>query len=151
MLSSLTAAGTQTVGPIWTGDNTADWKHLAVSVPMLLTLGITGRTFSGVGGQVDVRKSVSSAHRCRCIFSMLRTGTQAGSAGAVTGTRAGSAGAVTGTQAGSAGAVTAVQCGKRKQRQGSVMYNWSAGYMPSPLGKGACNFSQVWTEAQGCK
>ena len=26
-----------------TGDNTADWKHLAVSIPMLLSLGIAGR------------------------------------------------------------------------------------------------------------
>ena len=45
-------AGTQRVGPIWTGDNTADWGHLAVSVPMLLALGVTGLPFSGadVGG-----------------------------------------------------------------------------------------------------
>lgn len=42
----------QTIGPIWTGDNTADWDHLRVSVPMLLSLGLTGLTYSGadVGG-----------------------------------------------------------------------------------------------------
>jgi alpha 1,3-glucosidase len=40
------------VGPIWTGDNAAQWSHLAVSVPMVLTLGLTGLPFSGadVGG-----------------------------------------------------------------------------------------------------
>jgi alpha 1,3-glucosidase len=38
--------------PIWTGDNAADWDHLRVSLPMLLTLGLSGLTFSGadVGG-----------------------------------------------------------------------------------------------------
>ncbi|GAX83418.1 hypothetical protein CEUSTIGMA_g10843.t1 [Chlamydomonas eustigma] len=52
VLSRAFFSGTQRVGPIWTGDNTADWKHLAVSIPMLLSLGVTGLPFSGadVGG-----------------------------------------------------------------------------------------------------
>eukprot|EP01025_Chloroclados_australasicus_P058075 TRINITY_DN7270_c0_g1_i1.p1 TRINITY_DN7270_c0_g1~~TRINITY_DN7270_c0_g1_i1.p1 ORF type:complete len:901 (-),score=109.22 TRINITY_DN7270_c0_g1_i1:483-3185(-) len=52
VLSRAFFAGTQRVGPIWTGDNTADWNHIKVSVPMLLTLGLTGLPFSGadVGG-----------------------------------------------------------------------------------------------------
>ena len=52
VLSRAFFAGTQRVGPIWTGDNTADWNHLAVSLPMVLTLGVSGLTFSGadVGG-----------------------------------------------------------------------------------------------------
>ncbi|OUS47026.1 glycosyl hydrolases family 31-domain-containing protein [Ostreococcus tauri] len=52
VLSRAFFAGTQRVGPIWTGDNAADWKHLAVSLPMVLTLGVSGLTFSGadVGG-----------------------------------------------------------------------------------------------------
>jgi len=52
VLSRAFFAGTQRVGPIWTGDNAADWHHLKVSVPMLLSLGVTGLTFSGadVGG-----------------------------------------------------------------------------------------------------
>mmetsp|Transcript_27755 Transcript_27755/g.70759 ORF Transcript_27755/g.70759 Transcript_27755/m.70759 type:complete len:905 (-) Transcript_27755:229-2943(-) len=52
VLSRAFFAGTQRVGPIWTGDNAADWNHLRVSVPMLLTLGVTGLPFSGadVGG-----------------------------------------------------------------------------------------------------
>mmetsp|Transcript_7389 Transcript_7389/g.15074 ORF Transcript_7389/g.15074 Transcript_7389/m.15074 type:complete len:893 (-) Transcript_7389:33-2711(-) len=52
VLSRAFFAGTQRIGPIWTGDNTADWHHLQVSLPMLLTLGVSGLTFSGadVGG-----------------------------------------------------------------------------------------------------
>jgi len=52
VLSRAFFAGTQRVGPIWTGDNAADWNHLRVSLPMVLTLGATGLAFSGadVGG-----------------------------------------------------------------------------------------------------
>lgn len=52
VLSRAFFSGTQKVGPIWTGDNTADWDHLAVSIPMLTTLSLTGLPFSGadVGG-----------------------------------------------------------------------------------------------------
>ncbi|MEW5317328.1 MAG: hypothetical protein WDW38_008637 [Sanguina aurantia] len=52
VLSRAFFAGTQRVGPIWTGDNAAEWAHLKVSVPMLLTLGLTGLPNSGadVGG-----------------------------------------------------------------------------------------------------
>merc|ERR1711935_743914 len=39
-------------GAIWTGDNKADWSHLAASTPMLLSQGVAGLPFSGadVGG-----------------------------------------------------------------------------------------------------
>lgn len=52
VLSRAFFAGTQRIGPVWTGDNAADWDHLRVSVPMCLTLGLSGLTFSGadVGG-----------------------------------------------------------------------------------------------------
>jgi len=52
VLSRAFFAGTQNYGAIWTGDNTADWGHLAAATPMLLTLGLTGLPFSGadVGG-----------------------------------------------------------------------------------------------------
>ncbi|TQE01683.1 hypothetical protein C1H46_012747 [Malus baccata] len=52
VLSRAVFAGSQRHGAIWTGDNSADWDHLRVSVPMVLTLGITGISFSGadVGG-----------------------------------------------------------------------------------------------------
>ncbi|CAL9019390.1 unnamed protein product [Prunus brigantina] len=52
VLSRAVFAGSQRHGAIWTGDNTAEWDHLRVSVPMILTLGLTGISFSGadVGG-----------------------------------------------------------------------------------------------------
>ncbi|CAL0319739.1 unnamed protein product [Lupinus luteus] len=52
VLSRALFAGSQRYGAIWTGDNTADWDHLRVSIPMVLTLGLTGMSFSGadIGG-----------------------------------------------------------------------------------------------------
>ncbi|KAH9625857.1 hypothetical protein KSS87_009966 [Heliosperma pusillum] len=52
VLSRAFFAGSQRYGAIWTGDNTAEWEQLRVSVPMVLTMGLTGITFSGadVGG-----------------------------------------------------------------------------------------------------
>uniref|UniRef100_A0A8I3NWH3 Glucosidase alpha, neutral C n=1 Tax=Canis lupus familiaris TaxID=9615 RepID=A0A8I3NWH3_CANLF len=45
-------AGSQKYGAVWTGDNTAEWSYLKISIPMLLTLSITGISFCGadVGG-----------------------------------------------------------------------------------------------------
>lgn len=52
VLSRSFYAGSQRWGAIWTGDNACLWSHLEAAVPMLLTLGICGITFSGadVGG-----------------------------------------------------------------------------------------------------
>lgn len=52
VLSRAFFAGTQRYGPIWTGDNTAEWGHLKASLPMLLSLNVAGLPFSGadVGG-----------------------------------------------------------------------------------------------------
>lgn len=52
VLSRAFFAGSQRVGAIWTGDNAAEWAHLEVSVPMLLSIGLSGLPFSGadVGG-----------------------------------------------------------------------------------------------------
>jgi len=52
VLSRSFFAGTQRWGAIWTGDNTANWEHLAVSMPMLLSMAVAGLTFVGadVGG-----------------------------------------------------------------------------------------------------
>jgi len=40
------------MGAMWTGDNLANWDHLAVSIPMILNQGISGFPFAGadVGG-----------------------------------------------------------------------------------------------------
>ncbi|EKG19090.1 Glycoside hydrolase family 31 [Macrophomina phaseolina MS6] len=45
-------AGSQRLGAMWTGDNQANWDHLAASIPMTLNQGISGFPFAGadVGG-----------------------------------------------------------------------------------------------------
>lgn len=52
VLSRAFFPGSQRYGAVWTGDNTAEWEQLRVSIPMVLTLGLTGLPFSGadVGG-----------------------------------------------------------------------------------------------------
>src|SRR5207249_4341023 len=44
--------GGQREAAAWTGDNRADWPHLAASVPMVLNLGLSGQPFAGpdIGG-----------------------------------------------------------------------------------------------------
>jgi alpha 1,3-glucosidase len=55
ILSRAFFAGSQRFGAIWTGDNMAQWDHLAASVPMLLSIGTAGLPFAGadVGGFFD--------------------------------------------------------------------------------------------------
>ncbi|XP_032939455.1 neutral alpha-glucosidase AB isoform X2 [Catharus ustulatus] len=45
-------AGSQRYGAVWTGDNTAEWDHLRISIPMCLSFGLAGLAFCGadVGG-----------------------------------------------------------------------------------------------------
>ncbi|GAA5875927.1 hypothetical protein JCM8547_008350 [Rhodosporidiobolus lusitaniae] len=45
-------AGSQRYGAIWTGDNLGTWQHLASTIPMLLSNGISGIVYAGsdVGG-----------------------------------------------------------------------------------------------------
>ena len=45
-------AGSHRFGPTWTGDNRATWEFLKVSVPMILSLAVSGMSFAGadVGG-----------------------------------------------------------------------------------------------------
>ncbi|KFU83540.1 Neutral alpha-glucosidase C, partial [Chaetura pelagica] len=45
-------AGSQKYGAVWTGDNTAEWDYLKISIPMLLTISMAGISFCGadVGG-----------------------------------------------------------------------------------------------------
>ncbi|KAJ3326752.1 hypothetical protein HDU76_012674 [Blyttiomyces sp. JEL0837] len=52
VLSRAFFIGSQRYGSIWTGDNTADWNHLKASVPMILSIGVSGMVFAGadVGG-----------------------------------------------------------------------------------------------------
>ncbi|XP_035239759.1 neutral alpha-glucosidase C isoform X1 [Anguilla anguilla] len=52
VLSRSFFAGSQRLGAVWTGDNLATWEYLKISIPMLLSLSITGVAFCGadVGG-----------------------------------------------------------------------------------------------------
>jgi len=52
VLSRAFFAGTQRYGAIWTGDNAAEWSHLEIASPMLLSLNLGAISFSGadVGG-----------------------------------------------------------------------------------------------------
>eukprot|EP01007_Sphenomonas_quadrangularis_P000455 NODE_12_length_2886_cov_80.128305_g9_i0.p1 GENE.NODE_12_length_2886_cov_80.128305_g9_i0~~NODE_12_length_2886_cov_80.128305_g9_i0.p1 ORF type:complete len:602 (-),score=201.67 NODE_12_length_2886_cov_80.128305_g9_i0:281-2086(-) len=52
ILSRSFFAGTQKYCAVWTGDNKAEWSHLAISVPMLLGMSLAGLPFVGadVGG-----------------------------------------------------------------------------------------------------
>ncbi|KAF2721130.1 glycoside hydrolase family 31 protein [Polychaeton citri CBS 116435] len=45
-------SGSQRMGAMWTGDNQANWDHLEASIPMILSMGISGFPFAGadVGG-----------------------------------------------------------------------------------------------------
>ena len=52
VLSRSFFAGSQKYGAIWTGDNKAEWSHLAAAAPMLLSLNVGALSFVGadVGG-----------------------------------------------------------------------------------------------------
>ena len=52
VLSRSFFAGSQRWGAVWTGDNAAEWSHLKVSIPMLLSMSVAGLPFVGadVGG-----------------------------------------------------------------------------------------------------
>jgi len=52
VLSRAFFAGSQRHGAIWTGDNAAQWSHLAASTPMLLSVSLAGLPMAGadVGG-----------------------------------------------------------------------------------------------------
>ncbi len=52
VLTRDTYAGGQRYAAVWTGDNTATWEHLRISVRELMTMGISGLTFAGadIGG-----------------------------------------------------------------------------------------------------
>jgi len=47
VLSRAFFAGSQRYGAIWTGDNTATWDHLKMSLPMILSINVAGLPFAG--------------------------------------------------------------------------------------------------------
>ena len=48
VLTRAAYAGTQRYAATWTGDNTASWNHMRLSIAQLLNLGMSGYAFSGV-------------------------------------------------------------------------------------------------------
>lgn len=48
VLTRAAFAGAQRYAASWTGDNTSSWNHLRLSIPTLLTLGLSGYPFVGV-------------------------------------------------------------------------------------------------------
>ncbi len=48
VLTRAAYAGTQRYAASWTGDNSSSWNHLRLTVPTLLSLGISGYAFVGV-------------------------------------------------------------------------------------------------------
>ncbi|MDX2131846.1 MAG: glycoside hydrolase family 31 protein [Planctomycetota bacterium] len=54
VLSRANYIGGQRYGATWTGDNTASWEHLEMSIPMTLNVGLSGQPFIGpdIGGFV---------------------------------------------------------------------------------------------------
>ena len=52
VLSRDTYSGGQRYAAVWTGDNSATWEHLRISVRELMTMGLSGLTFAGadIGG-----------------------------------------------------------------------------------------------------
>jgi alpha-glucosidase len=60
VLTRAAYAGVQRYAASWTGDNTADRSHLAVTIPQLLNLGISGFAFNGadVGGFIGCPDAV---------------------------------------------------------------------------------------------
>uniref|UniRef100_A0A3Q0RXU4 Glucosidase alpha, neutral C n=1 Tax=Amphilophus citrinellus TaxID=61819 RepID=A0A3Q0RXU4_AMPCI len=55
VLSRSFFAGSQRLGAVWTGDNVANWEHLKISIPMVLSLSLAGIVFCGadVGGFIQ--------------------------------------------------------------------------------------------------
>ena len=45
-------AGSQRFGAMWTGDNKAEWGHLKIAAPMLLSINLAGLSFAGADGEL---------------------------------------------------------------------------------------------------
>ncbi|MFD2874754.1 TIM-barrel domain-containing protein [Paenibacillus rhizoplanae] len=52
MLTRAGYAGIQRYAAVWTGDNRSFWEHMAMAMPMVLNMGLSGLAFSGpdIGG-----------------------------------------------------------------------------------------------------
>jgi alpha-glucosidase len=83
VLTRASYAGGQRYSAAWTGDNISSWEHLAMAVPMLLNLSISGQPFVGtdIGGFVGSPDGELYARWLQLgVFSpLMRTHTEWGS------------------------------------------------------------------------
>src|SRR5258706_3545489 len=63
VLSRAFYAGSQRVSAIWTGDNLGTWEHMAIGIPMVLSNGIAGMTFSGGSSTSNMTHRGLDLHR----------------------------------------------------------------------------------------
>lgn len=76
-------AGVQRYSAVWTGDNVATWEHLALTIPMLTNLGVSGVALVGadVGGfsRSPTAELYARWLQAAVLTPFLRTHTEAGS------------------------------------------------------------------------
>ncbi len=76
LLTRSACAGTQRHSAVWTGDNASNWRHLRMSLPCSLNLGLSGVAFNGpdVGGFMnDVNAELLVRwHQAGCLFPFYR-------------------------------------------------------------------------------
>ena len=76
LLTRSACAGTQRHSAVWTGDNASNWRHLRMSLPCSLNLGLSGVAFNGpdVGGFMgDVSAELLVRwHQAGCLFPFYR-------------------------------------------------------------------------------
>lgn len=84
ILTRATYAGGQRYAASWTGDNIATWDHLELSIPMLLSMGVSGQALVGadIGGFVDEPTPELYARwlQAAALTPVMRSHTVAGSA-----------------------------------------------------------------------
>ena len=59
-------------GAIWTGDNSAEWDHLAMSFPMVMSIGIAGLPFAG--GELSVTQTLISCKQSLLWYQLMWVG-----------------------------------------------------------------------------
>jgi alpha-glucosidase len=83
LLTRSAFAGTQRYSALWTGDNDSNWKHLRMSIPSTINLGLSGIAFNGpdVGGFAGntTEKLLVRWHQAGFLFPFFRNHSAANS------------------------------------------------------------------------
>ena len=72
VLTRAAFAGTQRLGPLWTGDTQASWDHLRHTLPMLLSLSSSGLPFVGADVGPLRRRGCGRLFRVRALRWLQR-------------------------------------------------------------------------------